>query len=205
MIRELEVKNSIAGKVYQNKSLVVVRPQEEAEITKEYGVYKKESQRLMNFCKRMLNKRDKEGEYEELEQPKGVPDVKPISKEELDKKITEALIEPKKAQIIGENTIPPQYSREVSGFEPPIPIKEKEKEELLEKVREITNGNSIGSKDEKQQEGETDLSWDHEGLEPYPPSGEPKPQRIPRKRECSSEGDQEEKSQIKMISRRERK
>ena len=53
-------------------------------------------QRLMNFCKKMLAKRNKVGEYEELEQPKGVPDVKPISKEELDKKITEALIDPKK-------------------------------------------------------------------------------------------------------------
>ena len=136
----------------------------------------------MAFCKRMIDKRGKRGEYEELEQPQGVPDVKPISKKELDEKIKEALITPKKAQNTGENTIPPQYSREISSYEPPIPVKEKEKEDLLEKVREITSGESKGSKDEKQAEGETDLSWDHEGLEPYPSSERPKPQRSPKEK-----------------------
>ena len=41
----------------------------------------------------------------------GVPDVKPISKKELDEKIKEALIIPKETQNIHENTIPPQYSK----------------------------------------------------------------------------------------------
>ena len=100
----------------------------------------------------------------------------------MDEKIKEALITPKKAQKIGENTTPPQYSREISRYEPPIPVKEKEKEDLLEKVREITSGESKGSKDEKQAEGETDLSWDHEGLEPYPSPERPKPQRNPKEK-----------------------
>ena len=136
----------------------------------------------MDFCKRMIDKRGKRGEYEELEQPQGVVDVKPISKKELNEKIKEALITSKKAQNIGENTIPPQCSREVSRYEPPIPLKEKENEDLLEKVREITSGESKGSKDEKQAEGETDLSWNHEGLEPYPSPERPKPQRDPKEK-----------------------
>ena len=94
----------------------------------------------------------------------------------------EALIIPREAQNIGENTIPPQYSRELSRYEPPIPVKEKEKEDLLEKVREITSGESKGSKDDKQAEGETELSWDHEGLEPYPCPEKPKPQRSPKEK-----------------------
>ena len=98
----------------------------------------------------------------------------------MDEKIKEAWITPKAAQNIGENTIPPQYSREISRYEPPIPVREKEKEDHLEKVREITSGESKGSKDEKQAEGETDLSWDHEGLEPYPSPERPKPQRDPK-------------------------
>ena len=52
----------------------------------------------------------------------------------------------------------------------------------MEKVREITSGESKGSKDEKQAEGETDLSWDHEGLEPYPSPKRPKPQRDPKEK-----------------------
>ena len=182
LMRELEVKNAIAEKVYQNKSLVVTSSEAETEITKEYEEYKKESKRLMDFCRRMIDKRSKREGYEELEQPQGVPEVKLISKKEFDEKIKEALIMPKEAQNIGENTIPPQYSREMSRYEPPIPVKEKEEKDLLEKVREITSGESKGSKDEKQAEGETELSWDHVGLEPYPYPEKPKPQRSPKKR-----------------------
>ena len=134
-----------------------------------------------------MDKRSKREEYEELEQPQGVPDVKPISKKELDEKIKEAWIIPKEAQNIGENTIPPQYSREISRYEPPIPIKEKEKGDLLEKVREMTSGESKGSKDEKQAEGETELSGDHDGLEPYQSPERPKPQRGPKVKETPKE------------------
>ena len=182
LMREIEIKNAIAAKVYQNKSLEVTNSREETEITREFEDYKKESGKLIDFCKRMIDKRSKRKEYGELEQPQGVPGVKPISKKELDEKIKRAWITPKEAQNIGENTIPPQYSREISRYEPPIPVKEKEKEDLLEKIREITSGESRGSKDEKQAEGETDLSWDHQGLEPYPSPERPKPQRDPKEK-----------------------
>ena len=182
LMGEIEVKNAITAKVYQNKSLEVTNSKKETKITREFENYKKESKKLIDFCKRMIDKRGKRGEYEGLEQPQGVPDIKPISRKELDAKMREALITPKKAQSIGENTIPPQYSREISRYEPHIPLREKEKEDLLEKVREITSGESKGSKDEKQAEGETDLSWDHEGLEPYLSQERPKPQRDPKEK-----------------------
>ena len=111
LMGEIEVKIAIAAKAYQNKSLEVTNSKEETDTTREFEDYKKESRKLMDFCKRMIDKRGKRGEYEKLEQPQGVPDVRPISKRELDEKIKEALITPKKAQHIGENTIPPQYSR----------------------------------------------------------------------------------------------
>ena len=63
-----------------------------------------------------------------MEQLQGVPDVKPISKKELDEKIAEAIIKPKKAQAFEENTIPPYYSREMSRYEPPLPINRTEQE-----------------------------------------------------------------------------
>ena len=58
----------------------------------------------------------------------------------------------------------------MSRYETPNPIKQKEREDLLEKVREITSEGSKGSKGEKLVEGDTDLSWDHEGLGPIPNS-----------------------------------
>ena len=195
LLGEIEIKNAIAAKVYQNKSLEVTSSKAETEITREFEGYKKESKRLIDFCRRMIDKRGKRREYEELEQPQGVPDVKPISKEELDEKIKEAWITPKEAQNIGEDTIPPQYSREISRYEPPIPVKKKE--DLLEKVREITTGESKGSKDEKQAEGETELSWDHEGLEPYPSPERPKPQRDPKEKGAPRENVKDNETQNK--------
>ena len=84
-------------------------------------------------------------------------------------------MEPQQVDPIGGDTVPPYYSREVSRYEPPIPVQEKEKQEALEKVREITNGGSKESKSEKSVEGDTDLLWDHEGLEPHPKPSEPNP------------------------------
>ena len=98
----------------------------------------------------------------------------------MDEKIAEAIIKPKKAQTNGENTIPPHYSWEMSRYEPPLLVKKREKEEILEKVREMTNGRSKESKSEKQAEGETELCWDHEGLDSYPGPEKPKPQRSPK-------------------------
>ena len=96
LMGEIEIKNAIAAKVDQNKSSEVTSSKGETEMTREFEKYKKESGKLMDFCKRMIDKRGKREEYEELEQPQGVPDVKPISKRELDEKIKEALITPKR-------------------------------------------------------------------------------------------------------------
>ena len=74
----------------------------------------------------------------------------------------------------------------MSRYEPPNPIKQKEREDLLEKVREMTSEESKGGKGEKLVEVDTNLSWDHEGLRPLPKApkdrlnGSPKPPRTPR-------------------------
>ena len=53
----IEIKNAIAAKVYQNKGLELTSSEGETKVTKEYEEYKKESRRLMDFCKRMVDKR----------------------------------------------------------------------------------------------------------------------------------------------------
>ena len=86
----------------------------------------------------------------------------------------------------------------MSRYEPPIPVKEKGKEEALEKVREMTNGGSKGSKSEKQVEGDTDLSWDHEGLEPHLEHGKPKPPRSPKPSRVLRPGAKDEQFPVKI-------
>ena len=53
----------------------------------------------------MIEKKDKEAGYVELEQ--GVPDAKSIMEKELDQKLREACVEPQKIDPIGGDTIPP--------------------------------------------------------------------------------------------------
>ena len=134
----------------------------------------------------MIGKKEREADYIELEQPEGVPKVREISKGKLNEELNEIIDQPQYVRRIGENTLPPYYSREMSRYEAPNPIKQKEREDLLEKVREMTSEGSKGSKGEKLVEGDTDLSWDHEGLGPIPKShkdrlnGSPKPARVPK-------------------------
>ena len=104
----------------------------------------------------------------------------------MNEKLKEIIDHPLYVKPIGENTLPPYYSREMSRYEPPNPVKQKEREDLLEKVTEITSEESKGGKGEKSVEVDTDLSWDHEGLKPLPKAPReklkesPKPPRAPR-------------------------
>ena len=146
LMREIEIKNAIAQKVLSNRLAAVGNSEEEVKVNLQHKEYQKESFRLLRFCRKMIEKKDKEAGYIGLEQPEGVPDVKPITEKELDQKLREAHVEPQQVGPIRGDIIPPYYSREVSRYEPPIPVQEKEKQEALEKVREITNGGSKGSK-----------------------------------------------------------
>ena len=121
-------------------------PEEKGKTNLQYREYQKESKKLLDFCEKMMEKREGEADCLELEQSEGVPKVREISKEKLNEKLNEIIDQPQYVRLIGENTLPPYYSREVSRYEPPNPIKQKEREDLLEKVREMT---SEGSKDSK--------------------------------------------------------
>ena len=197
-MREVEIKNAIAQKVLDNRLAGVGNSEEEAEVDLQHKEYQKESFRLLRFCRKVIEKKDKEAGYIEFDQPEGVPNVEPITEKELDQKLREALIEPQQVKSVGGNTIPPHYSREMSRYEPPIPVKEKEKEEALEKVTEMTNGGSKGSKSEKQVEGDTDLLWDHEGLEPHLEPCKPKPPRSPKPSRVPRPGVKDEQSPVKI-------
>ena len=206
MVKEIKIKDDIAQKVLNNRLSVIKTPAEKGKTNLQYKEYQKESKKLLDFCEKMMGKREKEADSIELEQPEGVPEVKEISKEKLNEKLKEIIDPPQYVKPIGENTLPPYYSREMSRYEPPNPIKQKEREDLLEKVREMTSEESKGGKGEKSVEVDTDLSWDHEGLKPLPKAhkdrlnGSPKPPRVPKvpkaggntegtfKKECPSFG-----------------
>ena len=186
MAKEVKIKNDIAQKVLNNRLSVVKTPQEKDKARSHYDEHQKESRKLLNFCEKMMEKKEKEIDSLELEQPEGVPEVKEISKEKLDEKLREIIDQPQYVEPIGKNTLPPHYSREISRYEPPKLVKQREREELIEKVEEMTGEEMKGGKREKSVEVDTDLSWDHEGLKPIPKAPKnrsdesPKPPRVPR-------------------------
>ena len=186
MAKEVKIKNDIAQKVLNNRLSVIKTTQEKDKARSHYDEYQKESRKLLNFCEKMMEKREKEVDSLELEQPEGVPKVKEILKEKLDEKLREIIDQPQYVESIGKNTLPPHYSREISRYEPPKPVKQREREELIEKVKEMTGEEIKGGKREKSVEVDTDLSWDHEGLKPIPKAPKnrsdesPKPPRVPR-------------------------
>ena len=168
MVEEIKIKNNIARKVRDNRLSVIRTPEEKEKTDLQYREYQRESRKLLDFCERMMGKREKEANSIELEQPEGVPRVRKISKEKLNEKLNEIIDQPQYVRPFGENTLPPYYSREMSRYEPPNSIKQKERKDLIEKVKEITGEESKGGEREKSVEVDTDLSWDHEGLKPFP-------------------------------------
>ena len=180
MAKKIKIKNDIAQKVLNNRLSVIRTPAEKGKTNLQYKEYQKESKKLLDFCEKMMGKREKEADSIELEQPEGVPKVREISKEKLNEKLNEIIDQPQYVRPIGENTLPPYYSRDISRYEPPNPIKQKEREDLLEKVRKMTSEESKGSKGEKLVEVDTDLSWDHEGLGPIPKSHKDRLNRSPK-------------------------
>ena len=149
MAKEVKIKNDIAQKVLNNRLSVIKTPQEKDKVRSQYDEYQKESRKLLNFCEKMMEKREKEIDSLELEQPEGVPKVKEISKEKLDEKLREIIDQPQYVEPIGKNTLPPHYSREISRYEPPKPVKQREREELIKKVKEMAGEEIRGGVREK--------------------------------------------------------
>ena len=127
MAKEIKIKDDTAQKVLNNRLSVIRTPAEKRKTNLQYEEYQRESKKLLDFCEKMMGKREKEADSMELEQPQGVPKVREISKEKLNEKLNEIIDQPQYVRPIGENTLPPYYSREMSRYEPPNLIKQKER------------------------------------------------------------------------------
>ena len=94
MAKEIKIKDGIAQKVLNNRLSVIRTPAEKGKTNLQYKEYQKESKKLLNFCEKMMGKREKEVDSIELEQPEGVPKVREISKEKLNEKLNEIIDQP---------------------------------------------------------------------------------------------------------------
>ena len=60
MAKEVKVKDDIAQKVLNNRLSIIKTSQEKDKARSHYAEYQKESQKLLSFCKKMMEKREKE-------------------------------------------------------------------------------------------------------------------------------------------------
>ena len=98
------------------------------------------------------------------------------------------------SSLLGRILYHPIIPQEISRYEPPKPVKQKEREDLIKKVKEMTGEGIKGGEREKSVEVDTDLSWDHEGLKPLPKAPrdrldkDPKPPRVPKAPRAETKG-----------------
>ena len=72
MTKEIKIKNNIAQRGLNNRLSVIRTPKEKEKTNLQYEEYQKESKKLLDFCEKMIGKREREADYIELEQPEGV-------------------------------------------------------------------------------------------------------------------------------------
>ena len=71
MAKEIKIKDDIAQKVLNNRLSVIKTQAEKGKTNLQYEEYQKESKKLLDFCEKMMGKREKEADSIELEQPEG--------------------------------------------------------------------------------------------------------------------------------------
>ena len=87
-------------------------PEEKEKADLQYREYQRESRKLLDFCERMMGKREKEANSIELEQPEGVPRVREISKEKLNEKLNEIIDQPQYVRQFGKKKHCPHITLE---------------------------------------------------------------------------------------------
>ena len=136
--REVWHKNTIAKWVYQHKLENVTTSDDEREINCEYERFKKKHSQILSICEKRIQDLEDE-DYVMLEDSMSslhLESLKGSQKEEPE--ITREYV-----KLIGGDTIPPQYSKEISRYQPSDSERTKAMEDALNAVREFTHEPNI--------------------------------------------------------------
>ena len=103
--KEVSRKNSLAKWVHQHKMQNVNTSDDEREVEQEYQKFKKKQNQVSSICDKKIQEFE-EQDYLPLKGSKSVSDPK-----------NEEEIKVQYAKPIGGNTLPPQYSKEISRYQ----------------------------------------------------------------------------------------
>ena len=129
--KEVSRKNSLAKWVHQHKMQNVNTSDDEREVEQEYQKFKKKQNQVSSICDKKIQEFE-EQDYLSLKGSKSVSD--PINEEE---------IKVQYVKPIGENTLPPQYSKEISRYQSSEKERVKAMKDALSAVRQFTSEGNL--------------------------------------------------------------
>ena len=152
--KEVSHKNALAKWVHQYKMQNVDTSDDERKVDQEYQKFKRKQNQVSSICEKKTQE-IKEQDYLSLKGSKSISD--PNDEEEI------------KAQYvrpIGGNTLPPQYSKEISRYQPSEKERVKAMKDALSAVRQFTSEGNLSRNGNLNTTTMKEM-WDYKSQEPF--------------------------------------
>ena len=152
--KEVSLKNALAKWVHQHKMETVDTSDDERKVDQEYQKFKRKQNQVSSICDRKIQEFE-EQDYLSLKGSKSVSD--PNNEEE---------IKVQYVKPIGGNTLPPQYSKEISRYQPSKKERVKAMKGALSVVRQFTSKGNLSRNGNLNTTIMREM-WDYESWEPF--------------------------------------
>ena len=152
--KEVSRKNSLAKWVHQHKMQNVNTSDDEREIEQEYQRFKKKQNRVSSICDKKIREFE-EQDYLSLKGSKSAPDPK-----------NEEEIKVQYVKPIGGNTLPSEYSKEISRYQPSEKERVKAMKDALSAVRQFTSEANLSRNGHLNTTIMKEM-WDYASQEPF--------------------------------------
>ena len=127
---------------------------DEREVEQEYQKFKKKQNQVSSICDKKIQEFE-EQDYLSLKGSKSVSDPK-----------NEEEIKVQYVKPIGENTLPPQYSKEISRYQPSEKERVRAMKDALSAVRQFMSEGNLGRNGNLNTTTMKEM-WDYESQEPF--------------------------------------
>ena len=152
--KEVSHKNSLAKRVHQHKIQNVNTSDDEREVEQEYQKFKKKQNRVSSIHDKKIQEFKKQ-DYLSLKGSKSVSDPK-----------DEEEIKVKYVKPIGGNTLPPEYSKEMSRYQPSEKERVRAMKDALSAVRQFTSEGNLSRNGNLNTTTMKEM-WNYESQEPF--------------------------------------
>ena len=151
--KEVSRKNSLVKWVHQHKMQNVSTSDNEREVEQEYQKFKKKQNQVSSICDKKIQEFE-EQDYLSLKGSKSVSDPK-----------NEEEIKVQYVKPIGGNTLPPQYSKEISRYQPSEKERVRAMKDALSAVRQFMSEGNLSRNGNLNTTTMKEM-WDYESQEP---------------------------------------